>query len=433
MIEYKTELEFHKFLNTIAYAMCNSENDYKLFKSIGINANDWPVDSKCASKRALTGLESIINTKGYEYARVKTKSNHDDFKAFELLEEMPDFQDMAIVYKHNIEAWREFFIAQEIVKDKFRHELHKVRSKTKVDGDYFFDVGEYMQQFFVNKEKQIAEKTTQIIFPDFPVLSEVIGGFNGQRISIIAAESGFGKTRLAVNLALSATKIAPVFYFNMEMGKDDFTQLFIQAHTGLSSRQMNKGDYIGRLESLTELNERISSKLYATGGKSIHLETMINKAILYASEHPYSVIIIDYDQKIVSDSRGDEWMLVLKAVERLEDVAKETNSHVIILAQGNEDGEAKSSKRAKQPASVFLSFMKDEQSNFYLKAVKNRWGKKDVEVGIEVDQESGQMRELEIRGDFVATVARRDLFNKKVENHAPTKEFIEKRKTIYQD
>lgn len=423
MIEYKTELDFQKFLNTIAYAMCTNKSDWTLFNSIGVNPIEWPVSYENPAKKSLADFSTLLKSKPYEFASLEIKSRYEGFRAFEIMHDFPtDVQDLAIIYKHNVEAWRAYYLAQAIIKDKFRHEEIKARTQTSIDTDFFFTVKDNIEEFFIDKEKQIKDKKTSIILPDWPILSEQIGGFNPQRLTMIAAQSGFGKTRLAVNLSLSAIKIAPVYYFNMEMGKNDFTQLFIQAHTGLTYKQINKGDYVYHPERVQAFKQHLEKNhhLNATSGRAITIEKLIAKASVHAKENPMSFIIVDYDQKIISDSKGEEWMAVLKAIEKLEDVAKETNSHVIILAQGNDDGEAKSSKRAKQPVSAFLSFMKDEQGVFYLKATKNRWGKPNIEVAVSVDPESGKMCESHLKGDLISEAIKpRDLFAKdRIKNHA---------------
>ena len=63
------------------------------------------------------------------------------------------------------------------------------------------------------------------------------------------------------------------------------------------------------------------------------------------------------------------------AVVELEAAAKATRSHLLLLAQGNEEGDIKSSSRSKQPTSVVLHFLKDNLNRYIIKSIKTRFAK----------------------------------------------------------
>lgn len=401
MIEYKTELEFCKFLNTIAYAMCTDKNNYYIFISLGIHPHKWPEMPLFKSKKLLTNFISVVNQNSWDVAYWKAKEATKDYSNMDLILDFPtDSTYVSAIYKHNLEAWSMYYRCQEIVKDKFQY----ARIKSEIDQivfdqEDFFSISDNIADFFVEKEKQIKKGVSTVIIPDFPRLSEVIGGFNPQRLTMLSAKSGFGKTRLAVNLALSAKKIAPVYYFNMEMGKTDFTQLFVQIGASMTAREINTGKYVHKLNQIQSFKESFDHtyKIYATTGKSLTADQVVNKALVYTTEHEMSFVIIDYDQKMTFAGRDEEWRAILRTIEKLEDVAKKTNTHVIVLAQGNDEGDAKSSARAKQPVSAFLNFTKSDDGQYFIKPIKNRWGRPEFELRMNVAVETGVITE----GDFI--------------------------------
>jgi len=257
----------------------------------------------------------------------------------------------------------------------------------------------YIEQTINKNEEEVKSGKNKIIIPDFPIWSEQIGGFNPARVSGISAKSGFGKTKLAVNLADSARKVMPVYYFNMEMSPEDFEAQFIQKNAGITYNHFKTAKFgENGFNRIIEYKQSLSQThdITFTGGKSLNLDKICAK--LTAKMNGSGLAIVDYDQKLIFNaSQGEEWQAMVKAMERLEEMAKQLSIHVVVLFQADEDGFAKSSKRAIQPLSSFVNFTKSEDNkSFIIKNIKNRFGPTGFEIEVNYWPETTRIEEKKL-------------------------------------
>ena len=221
-----------------------------------------------------------------------------------------------------------------------------------------------------------ATKTRNRCVGGYPLLSKLIGGFNDSRITMCVAGTGVGKTTFMLNLALEAIKDFPILFINMEMSIDDILHRIAAISAGVSQSHL---DYLTKegLDARAKAHSYLLSHnpIFMTDGSSMSAQQIANE-IYSRSKEGVKFVIIDYDQKIKTDDSYDqEWKVILKTVEALEEIAKQTKVHVIILAQGDDDNEPKASKRSKQPCAAVLSFFQDGEK-FFIKSLKNRFGPK---------------------------------------------------------
>ena len=271
-------------------------------------------------------------------------------------------------FKNNPAASAVSFLMQERLEDHIRAQIEKSKSGTAM----------------------------KVIIPDWKLLSELIGGFNPQRISMIVAATGVGKTTLALNLMLSAIKTIPSLYVNMEMGEKDILDRLCQIGSGITSRDWEQMGDEAQAKSAGFLSKTLQAKhLYYTDGQSLTIEQIANRIYFHAENHDVKLVFVDYDQKIRIRSRLDEWAAVQKAVEELEGVAKQSNVHICILAQGDEQNQPKASKRSTQPASAVLAFYKNESNDYIIETKKNRFGPRDEKIKVICDFSQYRITELE--------------------------------------
>ena len=152
----------------------------------------------------------------------------------------------------------------------------------------------------------------------------------------------------------------------------DFTSMFIQNLAKINSEYWSDGSFItnDNLKSLESIIDKPPENLSFTSGKNLSASKIIRS--IYETKPDF--VIIDYDQKMILEG-SDEWYLMLKTIEKIEDAAKIINSHIIILAQADDSGDLKSSKRSKQPASAVLNFHKNDEGTTVIKSIKNRFNK----------------------------------------------------------
>lgn len=377
--------EFTQFISTIVYNMVTSADNYKFFKTIKLDPPRWP-DSD--AKTIITEFEDLVRAKSYDYAYYRMQEKTADFNSLkqQLWGEMPtDLTEIKTLLDHNVKIHWVKIIAKKLITDphdydKLIHQLNRIEQATADDEEY--EVGTFIQQTIEKNEAEIKAGTSKTIIPDFQILSEQIGGFNKQRVTGLSAKSGFGKTKFAINLADSARHIMPVYYFNMEMSPEDFEGQFIQKNAGITYEQYKSGNYHHALDKILKYQASFEKthKITFTNGKSMNIDQICAKILVKMPEGGLG--IIDYDQKIggaAADS-DKEWMMIKQAIEKLEDVAKRSNSHIMVLFQADDEGFAKSSKRAIQPLASFNHFTQNDSQQFVLKNIKNRFGKTGFEI-----------------------------------------------------
>ena len=119
--------------------------------------------------------------------------------------------------------------------------------------------------------------------------------------------------------------------------------------------------------------------------------------MLHLEGESYGFVIVDYDQKIISKNSDEEWKSVLKTVEMLEECTKQTNAHILVLSQGDDEGQPKASKRSKQPASAVLHLGKNDDNEWFIRTTKNRFGNPNLVIPLAVDGATSRIAELDDR------------------------------------
>ncbi len=241
-------------------------------------------------------------------------------------------------------------------------------------------------------EKQKLEGKQLVVFPNWRMLSESIGGFNPGRMGVMVADTGFGKTNLGIQLAIDASTEIPTLYFNMEMIEADFTQRAVSSMESMKPKDFREAWNVDK--AVLKAKTR---KLFYSTGKDLSLMEMQAACRAYKIKHNIGFIVVDYDQKIQLQGRDEEWRELQRASVLLESIAKELNCYVLLLAQSNHDGGISGSKRSMFPASQVLMFEKnkEDQSQVLIRASKNRFGIRNASVAVNYDPASATVRELE--------------------------------------
>lgn len=395
MINYSPQ-RLEIILNSIVAECFYSETFFNQLKSVGIDINTWIATPATA---IFNEFYLLANLKGYEFARL---SCVDKIRKLEIDDKI-DFADPAFVTEYRAQI--DFFRAKELAFKLMEKPLdadvliynYKKNTPSAVEvlslTETIFSTAEML-------ETALKNNTARVIIPDFPKLSESIGGFNPSRLTLVSAISGFGKTKLAMNLALSASKTMKVLFFNMEMGQTDFMAQIIHQQTGITNTDWYRGQYDRSL--LVDVAAKASERktfLYTTG-RSLNLEQIYSVVLKECASLDQTFVVVDYDQKITSSSREEEWFFLVRAMEKLEELAKITNSHILVLCQADDAGDIKASKRAKQPASTVINFFSEKVENdpfrnevYLLKAIKNRFGKNGFHLEVDFDPARSQVTE----------------------------------------
>lgn len=391
--------QFEQLLSTIAIRYCTYKSAFDELRTVDLMLNYWP---ECKAKEIVKSFNEMYSRKSFDYALYMNRekfNNYSDLDADDSISE--DAKELSLLVEKNTKHYFVKKIAGQLSAspDKVLEYMSQlVEMNTGLATDEY-SVADFIDETIEKNEQEVKEGKNKVIIPDFTIWSEQIGGFNPARVSGISAKSGFGKTKLAINLADSARKVMPVYYFNMEMSPEDFESQFLQKNAGMTYNQFKSAKY-GQNEFERIIAYKASfqetHQIIFTGGRSLSLDQICAK--LAANMKHGGLAIVDYDQKLMFNaSQGEEWQAMVRAMERLEEMSKLLQIHVVVLFQADDDGFAKSSKRAIQPLSSFVNFTKaGDDKTFIIKNIKNRFGPTGFEIMVDYWPETTKIEEKQL-------------------------------------
>lgn len=381
--------DFNEMLTFIASDIIRNEAKLSEYSRIGINIADWP---EIKIKKLLNEYMSLRDVKGHSFAynslgREIKKYNIKSFSS----------EEIEINYLKEITAYKARDLANRLYSNPYNlDEIINEYKENRTCSVKLTPVSDIYLNVVENHIKKSLNGETRTILPGFEKLSKAINGFNSEMISIISATSGFGKTKLALNIAHSASKIMRVLFFNMELTTDQFVSQIVHKNARINNDDWFDGSFITKdnQEIILKDSENIEYKnFFISDGSTNSINEIIN-AIYFHAKGDQQLVIIDYDQKIRIPGKKNEWEEILEAVVKLEDTAKKTNSHIILLAQANEDGQVRASSRALQPASNLLNFKKDLEGRTVIQSLKTRYAKRFT-LEVNYDQAKSLITEMD--------------------------------------
>ena len=370
--------------------MCVAKAEYwDFFQAIGVKLKDWPEGN---AKKILETYAELRETHGHSYAQHVTIKDALRLKDSESIPS--DISALKSAYKEALRSFKRQRFA-EAVSISSPNEVDSLIENYLQQKTEQVDVIEFRtvaNDLYKNAIKLSKKKLSKVEIPNWPVLSNMVGGFNPGRVCIVTASTGFGKTNVALNLAREASKEHGVLFINMEMMAKDLGERILLGALDASMRQITSEHYVpdsGRYEQIADL------KLYYTDGKSLSIQEIYGLARSYKRTKKIKMMFVDYDQKIaLSVSRETpEWKALQIAVEQLEELAKEIEIHITLLAQANDDGGLSGSRRSSFPASTVLRFY-ETNGKKVLQATKNRFGVHNAMVEVMYQPEKSLVREL---------------------------------------
>lgn len=261
----------------------------------------------------------------------------------------------------------------------------------------YLNIQDAVELFVKETEVKIKSQNFGVMLKGFENLSKTIDGFNPGRVTIITAPTGFGKTNLAMNLFTSAlsTGLNSVF-INMEMDTHDLTKRFLQSQYKMTQDEFKQESYVSKIAQNTKPWLEKGQTSYFTDGTSLSLYEIDSLVMDIIKKHKVDIIFCDYDQQIVDDSnyKDEEWRFILKAVSKLEALAKRENIHIVLFSQTDEEknGVPRASKRAMQPASAVL-YLHKEEGKTLIKFIKNRFGPTDKRLELNYEPSKSYISE----------------------------------------
>ncbi len=185
----------------------------------------------------------------------------------------------------------------------------------------------------------------------FELLDTMLGGFQKSDLIILAARPGMGKTSLALNIALNASKYhqAKVAIFSLEMSREQLVQRLLSQEAKLDSQNLRLGklysqDEWDRLEQAAVTLR--SCRIYIDDTAALSPFELRTKARRLYSEHGLDLIIVDYMQLMHGGRRSENRVQEMSFISRtMKQLARELKAPVIALSQLSRQVENRSDKR----------------------------------------------------------------------------------------
>ncbi|MEU5043188.1 DnaB-like helicase C-terminal domain-containing protein [Streptomyces griseorubiginosus] len=221
-------------------------------------------------------------------------------------------------------------------------------------------VGDLYLDYIADLE-QIQEGRQVGLTYGFDDLDMVTSGMQPGNVTVIAAQSGIGKSTLALNAAVAAAKTgAKAMFSSLEMSSTELMQKIAAAQGQIALHHLtHKGgltaegwDTVRRLGA--ELFQTLPLRVYRPDGAS--LWDIASAARACARADGLDLLVVDYIQLVeVEQSRSISREQAVASVSRgLKNLSVELDCHVIALSQLNDDGLMRESRAIKNDASVVI-------------------------------------------------------------------------------
>jgi replicative DNA helicase len=183
----------------------------------------------------------------------------------------------------------------------------------------------------------------------FEGIDRLTGGFQAANLIVLAARPGVGKTSLALNIAQSVAVDgkAPVAVFSLEMSAQELGERMMCSAARVSSHKVRTGtlsgdDYAKLVHAAGELEK---AEIYIDDSAGLNMFELRAKARRLAAKVPLSLLIVDYLQLMVGDSRSENRQQEVAAISRsMKQLARELNVPVIAVSQLNRAPEARADR-----------------------------------------------------------------------------------------
>ncbi len=382
---------FESFINAMALVWVSDDTFRDISSSLDIKPALWP---ECTAKGLVLEYERLWPQVGHIKARRALAPSTVALLKVSDMDLIPnDINKLRSAYD-SFEFLQKAMITGIEISERPENAF-EIFSKlqTSKQASEVFDIAEISPTHFERLCENVTSGKLVKHLPEWPLLSNLIGGFNPGRLGMILAESGFGKSNFCLNLALSAQKEMRVVYFNMEMLIEDMMDRAHVIMTGVPWSDLKKGAVPVYKDCLVQGN------LMMTNGvdKSLDQIRLITKRL--NQEKHVEFVVVDYDQKILlnTDSKTPEWMALRDAFINLEGLAKEVGCYVLVAAQSsNDEGKVSGSLRSKFPCSTVMFFHEHETQGPIISIKKNRFESKNQFLKVDYSPQKSTVREKEI-------------------------------------
>ena len=253
------------------------------------------------------------------------------------------------------------------------------------------------------KERLANPKEITGISTGFDRLDRIISGINPGDLIVIAAQTGRGKSALALNIARHVgikNKLTTV-YLNTEMSEEQVSDRLCAMLTGIDYYNIRVGalDATQQDKVLSAYEKIGEGRLYITDAfYDLDLSKTMSIARKFKVQQDLKLLILDYIGRldIGWDKRyPNEYQALEQAAKKMKGLAQQLKIGVIMLAQLNEEEELAGSKRIENECDIYLRLLEVKNNDkevydypqgfepdHWLHVRKNRSGVSNIKIGL---------------------------------------------------
>ena len=204
------------------------------------------------------------------------------------------------------------------------------------------------------KRNRSTEKKSLGLTWGVPALDEFSGGAHEGEMTVLAGESGGGKTLEAIQMVLeNAKEGTPCGIISLEMSKEKLTQRWYPQMSKIITSDIIRDPRLMNLHSHIPEMKRISGELnelpiYIDDASSLNINTLIARIRVMRRKYGIKLFVIDYLQLIVNDAKT-EAEAIKGIMFKLRDLlTEEPTIHLLVLSQYSKaDGFTKNKRRSR--------------------------------------------------------------------------------------
>ena len=231
-------------------------------------------------------------------------------------------------------------------------------------------------------------------------VDDVIVSLRKKRLYVVGGRSGTGKTTFLCNLAFNlADKTTKVFFFSLEMSKEEIVQRLVCLEEGISYKNFELdylNDILARdLEKFKEITKNHQLIVVDSFGYEFNLLSNFIKKL----QPKPDIIFIDHIQMASSKGYKSKYEAISEYIRKLKELAMTENIVIVVASQINRAGgkgtpelmHLKESGTIEETADcVFLChwpYSQSESENikeYYILIAKNRFGRVKPKEGVKI-------------------------------------------------
>lgn len=167
----------------------------------------------------------------------------------------------------------------------------------------------------------------------YPLLDKALGGFAPGQVTVLAGDTGVGKTTFATQLAYNHAKVSPVLFIPLEMSATHMSLKAAEFHSKkplLSEPETLNIDPLELRQYLTEVNGMF--KFYDHYGM-MGFDELQEAVEVAKAAYGVEMVVLDH----ITAAAGNEWKDIADFIQRLKNVALAAKVHILALVHVNID------------------------------------------------------------------------------------------------